>query len=559
MPDKKIRVLIQMRYTPELDVALTARRFSTSTVSSMDIPGLSVDESYTPVKLPNREPRDRVGDMEVGRLFTFDARPEVSTYLIRGEVEDDTALNRLIENVKQDPKGVGVFSDPRISAIAVCPQNPVGSNEDVANLLNTSTLHARGMDGSNVMVAIVDTGINLDLLRSAGINPKFDPDHSWSPIPEVIPGDAPIYMEEARHGTMCAFDACIAAPNCTLLDYALLLSQAEGGSEMDGFLSDAVKAYSNLLELLSTDEANKPRVVVNNSWGMYHPSWDFPVGHLGNYSDNPDHPFNIITESLEIAGADILFAAGNCGPDCPSGGCYGSSYRPATDRAIYGANSHPSVLCIGAVTINKVRLGYSSQGPGRLDPDKPDVCAYSHFVGSGVYPADSGTSAACPVAAGVVAAIRSVHSPTDLTPAQLRNIFRRTSEDRGRIGFDYGHGYGVINVSEILVAIGSSTQLQSGEVVSGSLTHTGDTAMFRIAAGEGFNTLTIELDGPEGVDFDVYVRKGAAPTLTDYVARGYTTSADEKIQVQPIEPGEYHILVRSYHGSGNFRIKAVLE
>jgi len=331
--------------------------------------------------------------MEIGRLFTYDARPDVSTYLIRGEVEDEAALNRLTEIVKQDPNGVGVFSDTQVSSCAACPDSPVGTHEDVANLLKTSTLHARGMDGSNVMVAIVDTGFNLEYLQDHGVNPKFDAAHSWSPVSDVIPGNAPV-----DHGTMCAFDVCIAAPNCTLLDYALLCSRAEGSSVMDGFLSDAVKAYSNLLELLSTDEANKPRVVVNNSWGMFHPEWDFPVGHPGNYSDNPDHPFNIITESLEIAGADILFAAGNCGSECPDGRC-----RGVTDRAIYGANSHRSVLCIGAVTTNKVRLGYSSQGPGRLDPDKPDVCAYSHFVGSGVYPADGGTSAACPVASGVVA------------------------------------------------------------------------------------------------------------------------------------------------------------
>lgn len=554
-----------MRHTPELDAALTARSFSTSIVPSMDILGLSVDESYTPVKLPNREPRERVRDMEVGRLFTFDARPEVSTYLIRGEVEDDTALNRLIENVKQDPKGVGVFSDPRIIPF-FCPENPVGTLEAVKNLLKTSTLLARGMDGSNVMVAIVDTGINLNLLRSTGINPKFDAKHSWSPVPDIIPGNVPvpsgIEYESLRHGTMCAFDACIAAPNCTLLDYPLLWSQEEGGSKMEGLLSDAVKAYSNLRGLLSTDDQNKPALVVNNSWGMPHPSFDFPVRHPGNYSDNPEHPFNIIVESLEDAGADILFAAGNCGPECPSyPPCYGDPPTPiaATDRPIYGANSHPSVLCIGAVTINKVRLGYSSQGPGRLHMDKPDLCAFSHFEGSGVYPADTGTSAACPVAAGVVAAIRSVYSPTTLTPAQLRNIACRTSEDLGRIGFDYSHGYGVINVPAILAAIVPLTQLQSGEVVSGTLTQTGDTAMFRMAVENAFNTLTIELDGPEGVDFDIYVRKGGAPTITEYDERGYTTSADEKIRVQPVEPGEYYMLVRSYHGSGDFSIRAVLE
>jgi hypothetical protein len=57
--------------------------------------------------------------------------------------------------------------------------------------------------------------------------------------------------------------------------------------------------------------------VVNNSWGMFNPTWDFPVGDPQNYSDNPNHPFNIIVASLEAAGADILFAAGNCGPGMP--------------------------------------------------------------------------------------------------------------------------------------------------------------------------------------------------------------------------------------------------
>ncbi|NES85551.1 MAG: 30S ribosomal protein S14, partial [Moorea sp. SIO2B7] len=42
------------------------------------------------------------------QLFSFDARPEVSTYLVRGEVADD-ALEPLIAAVEQDPNGIGVF------------------------------------------------------------------------------------------------------------------------------------------------------------------------------------------------------------------------------------------------------------------------------------------------------------------------------------------------------------------------------------------------------------------------------------------------------------------
>ncbi len=435
-----MRVLIQMRYAPS---AIANARSLAATTTSLALRGVSIDESYAPVKVPEKQPRESIGDREVGRLFRFNAQPEVSTYLIRGEVADENALAELTAAVEADNNIVGVFSDPKISTFAVCPGNAVGTDKNVENLLNVSQLQAKGMDGSNVMVAIVDTGVNLAHLRSKGKNPNFDATKSWTPVLGITPGQG-----DVDHGTMCAFDVCIAAPNCTLLDYALLQSQAEGNSVMEGFLSDAVKAFSKLLDLLLQAPDPKPSLVVNNSWGMYHPSWDFPVGNPGNYSDNPNHPFNIIVESLEDAGADILFAAGNCGLDCPDSRCLG-----VTNRAIYGANSHPSVLCVAGVTVNKERIGYSSQGPGRLSSEKPDLCAYTHFVGSGVYPEDSGTSAACPVAAGIVAAIRSVYSPAQLSPAQLRQLLHRTTQDLGGIGFDYSHGFGLINVPAILNAL----------------------------------------------------------------------------------------------------------
>src|SRR6185503_1080493 len=119
------------------------------------------------------------------------------------------------------------------------------------------------------------------------------------------------------HGTMCAYDAGIGAPKATFLDYAVLLSQTPGQSAMSGLLSDAVLAYSKLRTILNAMPAAKRAMVISNSWGMYSPTWDFPPGHPGNYSDNPNHPFNVIVASVEAAGADILFAAGNCGSDCP--------------------------------------------------------------------------------------------------------------------------------------------------------------------------------------------------------------------------------------------------
>ncbi|MFD0660811.1 S8 family serine peptidase [Thermocatellispora tengchongensis] len=189
--------------------------------------------------------------------------------------------------------------------------------------------------------------------------------------------------------------------------------------------------------------------------GAVLPGQDFPPGHPGNYSDNLAHPFNLIVASLDQAGADIVFSAGNCGRECPDRRC------GFPDRPITGANSHPRVLSVGGVDTGLERVGYSSQGPGRLSDRKPDICAYTHFAGSeanGPGTPDTGTSAACPVAAGAVAAIRTRHPATEISPAQLRTLLHRTAEDRSTLGFDHDYGYGVINPPAVLESLGRHTR-----------------------------------------------------------------------------------------------------
>lgn len=170
--------------------------------------------------------------------------------------------------------------------------------------------------------------------------------------------------------------------------------------------------------------------------------------HPGNYSDNPNRPFNRIVANFERAGADILFAAGNCGEDCPDGRC-----RGVTGNAIYGANGHPSVLCVAGVDTTKVRVGYSSTGPGRLTRNKPDISGYTHFRGSGVYPVDGGTLAPTPVVADVVAAVRSKRpfdpSNPSTHPAAIPSLVTSTAEDFGSAGYDFEHGYAVVDACKL--------------------------------------------------------------------------------------------------------------
>ncbi|MBO3752488.1 S8 family serine peptidase [Streptosporangiaceae bacterium NEAU-GS5] len=445
-----MRVLIQLRPSPDV-VAAVADPAMTATTSDVadGLPGVTLDPGFLPVAVPRPVPAAPGGDpLSLNQPLVYSLAPQDASVLVRGEIADDeiTARVSLLPSARRDV--VGVYSDPVIETTLTCGGDaPVGDWHDIERLLRVADLAAEGMDGAGVALAITDTGINAaQVARVMGRTPVIDAAHSWTP--SGVAGQAGEFP--VNHGTMCAFDTLIAAPQATLLDIPVLLSQRPGGSALDGLLSDAVAAYAHLRTVLDEQPAEHRALVISNSWGSFSPEWDFPPGHPGNYSDNPAHPFNLIVGSLAQAGADILFAAGNCGRECRDGRCAYS------DRPIVGANSHARVLSIAGVDANGDRVGYSSQGPGRLTARKPDICAYTHFSGSkafGDQAPDSGTSAACPVAAGLVAAIRTQWPSSRLSPSQLRALLRRTSDDRSDVGFDYDYGYGILDVPGVVAAL----------------------------------------------------------------------------------------------------------
>ena len=430
------RVMIEVRSSAG-NVAETAN--ADNPLSS--IAGLQIDTTFGQVAIPSSTTvLHEAVPLEVEQALEgsgMAAQDPPESYLIRAKI--DAAQESSLMAAVADPNNpiTGVFADVPIHPLITCIGSAaVGDHHTVESLLCVDRLKQNGMSGEGVMVAIVDTGINLQHLNARGKHPNTNSALSWMPN-----GQTPFQLP-VSHGTMCAFDVCIAAPKCTLLDIGVLLSNVPGGSAMEGLLSDAVKAYSHLRTILRSPQRPKA-LVVSNSWGMFQPSWDYPVGHPGNYSNNPNHPFNVIVGTLEREGADILFAAGNCGDECPDGRCGGIT------NAIYGANSHPKVLSVAGVDTQKNRVGYSTKGPGRLAHNKPDISGYTHFSGSGVYPVDGGTSAATPVVAGVIAAVRTKFPYRRLRPltwpGNMRRIITRTAIDRGAPGYDLQYGWGVVD------------------------------------------------------------------------------------------------------------------
>lgn len=416
-----------------------------SSLANTEVPsGLDLDVSFAAVPVGS-------GTGQEASLESLEPT-QSERFAVRAFVDVDN-----LADIPEEVDGRPLFGDPAIAHFLTCGGTPpVGAAGDVANKLNKAALSSRGLDGRDVAVAIVDTGINLNHLKAQlGQMPLLDAGNSWRPPGSPAPGTSPV-----DHGTMCAYDALITAPRATLLDVPVLSATAPGGAVTGGFLSVALQGFAHLLGFWAVAFApgGAPRykaLVINNSWGIFHPSWDFPPGHRGRYIDNPTHPFTALTSVLARSGADILFAAGNCGAQCADGRCQGR-----TTETICGANASPEVLTLAGCDTNDVRVGYSSRGPSitGMFQNKPDITAYTHFLGSrafGPTAPDSGTSAACPVAAGCVAAIRTMVSPTKVPPAGLFVQLQATARPAaGQNGWNRDYGHGIIDPDSAAQSLG---------------------------------------------------------------------------------------------------------
>jgi hypothetical protein len=433
---RKINVIVQLNAPPPPDGL--SMDTADITPSLPAVAGITWDEDYGAQRIPMPSAGD---DLGLGLGMTGMA-PEEDMYIARGQIDSDE-LPALQATVEMAAETRAVFSDPLIQPFITCINTgAVGRASDVAALLNDVGLAQNGMTGKDVAVAVVDTGIDVAFLTPKVTSVNFDAARSFSFSPTVTPGAV-----TANHGTMCAFDVKIGAPDATLIDIAILHP-----ATLTNLLSDAIRAYRHLLDLINNQNlfATFKALVVTNSWGVFDPATDLPAP--SNYIDNAAHPFNVIVGSLARAGADILFAAGNCGPQCPDGRC-GTS----TGGTIYGANSSADVCCVAGVDINKKRVGYSSMGPGRLSAQKPDLAGYTHFAGSGVHSIDTGTSAATPVVAGFFAAVRSTIPQSSKSPVDFRNLMIAGLDRAGTTGHNLGLGFGIVDGAKFLAHLQGTT------------------------------------------------------------------------------------------------------
>ncbi len=419
---EKTRVIVECR----------SQRFASIAAGNCNSQQLKIDNSFPPVV---------INPASTELQMSLDAGQE-HLVLIRGSI-----LPTRFEELRTQPNVVGVHFDTELAPFHVqyglphcddwlidvgselptdCPippcdchpTQPRGCLLDVAAYLGADQIWQDGINGDGVVIGIVDGGI----LAEGRMDPNLP-----GLVPRVIDG-----WPEANwgtlagwrgHGNMVAIDALGMAPQASLYDIRI-----SDSSQHTARMSDAIAGIHWAIEKYRA--IGTPQILCCG-WGLYQQS------HDAKYATDVNHPLTRkIIEAID-EGILVLFSAGNGGQSCPATWC-GSDTGPG--KSIWGTNGHPRVITVGAVNKDEQLIGYSSQGPAALDEYKPDFCGISHFAG--YFCSDSGTSAACAVAAGVVALLKQAR-PT-LTQEAAKRLLKSTAKDIGPPGWDRHSGSGII-------------------------------------------------------------------------------------------------------------------
>jgi serine protease AprX len=329
-----------------------------------------------------------------------------------------------LHDIRDEPtESVAVLDAPGAPAGLDCrPFKPGVDIDSIRELLDVADVWNDGFRGEGVVVGIIDEGIDGTVYPVIG---------GFSRPGAQEPGTAAI----TSHGSMCAADVLVAAPEAKLYDYPFLGIPNSGG---------ALAMFQAVLDQRRVD--GTPHLTSNSYGFVGVPSQaQFPTHEIWDL----DHPLHRKVREVIASGAPAFFAAGNCGENCPSGRCQPSGIGPGI--SIHASNSLAEVISIAAVNSRHERIGYSSQGPGMFEQEKPDLASYSHLFGNfgpgrpggdTEAPFDNGTSAATPVAAGVAALLISARS--GVTPDQIRTALVDGATSDGQ-GWSADFGRGVIN------------------------------------------------------------------------------------------------------------------
>jgi len=126
----------------------------------------------------------------------------------------------------------------------------------------------------------------------------------------------------------------------------------------------------------------------------------------------------------------------------------GNDNKTAPGRVFYPA-AYDTVIGVGAIDAQKVIAGFSQRNKSVMTVMYGVDIKVPGIKNGERYTTVSGTSYAAAALCGIAAGIAEEYP--DITPAQLRNLIKSSSQDLGVPGYDIAYGYGVPDIEALKV------------------------------------------------------------------------------------------------------------
>lgn len=290
---------------------------------------------------------------------------------------------------------------------------PIGSS---LAQLGTDSFWELGLSGKNIVVGVVDSGVNEHTAIKGNLLPGCNTYDSTSNVTTDGHG----------HGTLVAglIAANIqgyrgAAYNAKIVPIKAFSDAGQGG----------IESMSNgILAAVDTFDCD----IINLSCGIHE-----------NYITDKEN--NVLKATVDYAigkGAIIVAASGNVRSPV-----YGTATVGTEDSIMYPAG-FDEVISVGNVDIDG-NLHTTSIENEFVDvvANGKSVTLLSHTNLTG-YCSSNGTSFSAPLVSGVVACM--LQADSSLTRAEVEALLRETAVDRGEEGFDISYGYGIVNCTALV-------------------------------------------------------------------------------------------------------------
>jgi subtilisin family serine protease len=355
-----------------------------------------------------------------------------------------------------------------------------------------------GIDGSGVVVGILDTGVDgshvalTDRWRG-NTEPVSECWLDAAQLGHATPQDTHGHGSHVM-GTVTGLaedDTIGVAPGAVWI--ASNIINADTGVDFDNGVIASLEFMADPDgDPLTLDDVP---VVVQNSWGVNE-------GFTGYY--DCDSRWWDAIDNCEAAGVVLTWSAGNEGPS-------GTSLRSPADRAASPTNcfSVGSTITSPPYTISD----FSSRGPSGCGGEfamKPEIVApgsdiYSVQAGGG-YTNKSGTSMAGPHLAGVVALMRASNPNVDVIT--VKEVLMNTAIDLGVAGEDNIYGHGFVDAYQAVISVmggigtveGTITDSSTGLPIAGAQIRKVGAPNQAVTDANGFYSMTMPI-GP--ADFTV--------------------------------------------------------